>query len=168
MKVENSRKAIRRYDLVHCPGDNPKRPPEEPAIPDEPGVVHALLYERAGYSARELSAIREVTFRLASDYRPAFDAACGASVRVAFPMRFDTSEPEACPRCAELSILRLTDPRAYSRRRELERERRREMAYEDDLEAFYERQRRELAAQERLRRHAQIEVDRRTGGGMAG
>lgn len=182
MLIDNSRKAVRRYDLVQHPNDHPKDSPTEPAVPVEPGQIHAVLYEPPTPEApdsghpkfwsryfaddSQLVSMTAPLFRVATEHQSPYTAACGARVKVVYPMKFSSTESDACPRCVELAVLRQTNRSEYERRRLARAQRLREEMYQDDLESFYERQAEDLRRQEQQRQRE--EHDRKRQNGTAG
>ncbi|WP_405475683.1 hypothetical protein [Paenarthrobacter ilicis] len=64
-----------------------------PAIPDEPGTIHAL---RPTLTDRKL--LNAHFIEDTGDYRAAI---CGAKVKVVLPLTFKSEEEDACPECVE-------------------------------------------------------------------
>jgi hypothetical protein len=93
MKIDNTRAAIRRYELRRAPEDHQL----DPEVPDDPGSVHAMLYDPAILRPPR----REAGTSFERFSKP---SACGTRVRVIFAMAFDTDDPDACPECIPLAI----------------------------------------------------------------
>lgn len=92
----------------------------DPAVPEDAFEVHAILFDpdtppHLSFSRNwwaEQTARHQVAFLEIGDAI----SACGKRCRMVFPLRFDTEEPDACPRCLEMVELWLTDRAEYDRR----------------------------------------------------
>lgn len=67
-------------------------------LPEDPGTIHAI---ELGWTSRPVETIQ------VHDTRPAL---CGKSVRVVYPLKFKTEDPDACTTCAG-ELDRRTTPR---------------------------------------------------------
>ncbi|TAM64959.1 hypothetical protein [Mycobacterium sp.] len=111
MKVSNSRRAHRYFDVVRNPHDHWN----DPVPPKEPGPSHAYLFDPRNPRPAQAWILKHAS-------SPAFlqdgaeTAACGMGVRTIYPEPFDTDGVGACPRCAEMALLRQTDPVEFQRR----------------------------------------------------
>jgi hypothetical protein len=104
MKIDHSRAAVHRYELRRADEDHRL----DPVVPENYGLVHAVLFNPAW--SNEFARQTDTWFD-----RFGREAACGVTVKVIFPMVFDTNESEACARCVKWAILRQTDPEEYRR-----------------------------------------------------
>ena len=114
----------------------------EPQLPDDPGPVHAVLYEPSTTRRRDstVKSPAEQTDIHFIEWGELPEAACGLRVRVVDVKAFETNEVGVCPRCAELAIMRRDDPAKYRRvleLREQRREERRDARW--DLDEYHER-----------------------------
>jgi hypothetical protein len=128
MKIANSHAALRRFGRGRF---------GHPALPSDPGTVHAVLYLR-GPATR----LTEPNF---IEDLPPKEAACGARVRTILPMSFHTDDDDVCPKCVQHAKRWTEDPAAYIAWVEKRREERRERKeLEENLREFRERQARDL------------------------
>ena len=137
MRIDNSRRAWREFVMRRSPVDHFM----EPHLPDDPGPVHAVLYEPRQPNPRRyrdptMKSPAEQTDIQFIEYGEAPEAACGLRVRVVDVKAFDTNEAGVCPRCRELAITRRDDPAKYRRVLELREQRREERR---DLDEYHER-----------------------------
>lgn len=146
MKIPESRAAARRYDVLE------DRQGKYPAVPEDYGLVHALLFDRPEKLPKWKR--RPDWMDKPKFHEPIFlewsheEAACGRRMRLVFPVPFDTDEDDACPECLEMADLWATDRDAYDARVREREERRREKSdrrYEAeqavaDYEEFQRRQ----------------------------
>ena len=110
MKVEDSRAAARHWDL----GEKGTAPAE----PEEPGTIHAYLYQPDVMSESESMTFKWLMKEAGTallEFAPA-EAACGMAVRVIYRMPFDTEETDACGRCLAMVELWLKDRSEYHRK----------------------------------------------------
>jgi hypothetical protein len=95
MKIDNSYAAARRYELRRAGEDHGL----DPVVPEDYGPVHAVLCEGGSFDGGDYDSESGVWFN-----RYGHRAACGLTVRLIFPVPFDTNEPDACPRCVDLAL----------------------------------------------------------------
>jgi hypothetical protein len=138
MKMNYSRRAIRHYVWRHSPVDHFM----EPQLPDDPGPVHAVLFEPPKPNERRNPTVKspaEQTDIHFIEFGDLPEAACGVRVRVVDVEAFDTDDAGVCPRCSEVAIIRQEDPAEYRYLLELRQKRRWEhQEARRDLEEYYE------------------------------
>jgi hypothetical protein len=147
VKIENSRGAARRYVI-----EQDKSGDRYPAVPEDYGPVHALLWDSRPGPEKQYPLWRNKIHREEFLHTPE-EAACGVPVRLVFPVPFDDKDEEdACPDCLAMVDLWVRDRPAYDRivtdrrrrRWERENERRHAQETEEALDAFILRQARAL------------------------
>jgi hypothetical protein len=132
VKITHSRATAARYRI----GED--RFGKYPAVPDDLGPIHALLFDPPGASPRGWQPRRwldEEKFHEEVFLGLGEEAACGRYVRLVFPVRFDTNENDACPKCLEMADLWVSDRAAYDRQvreRELRRREERDRRWEQE------------------------------------
>ncbi len=144
MKIENTRAAVGRY-VTGWRG--------EPEVPQDCGPVHVILcgvpqphpWGFDDFDTSSLLDLKKICFTEAGSFP--LKAACGVSVRVIYPMPFDTDD-DTCTRCEELAIMRRDDLARFQllmdHRRHHDQERRERAEMKQDIDDFMERQQREL------------------------
>lgn len=84
--------AYARYEMRRtAPGQD-----REPAIPDEPGEVHAVTPRHPRLGGKAVT-----TVEFLEGFASGRTALCGRTVRILMPARFDNEDPDSCARCAE-------------------------------------------------------------------
>lgn len=115
MKIDWSRAAGTRYDLAEDSYGSDRYP----VVPDEYGPVHALLFDPPDSRPPRFVAPdwldRKFHDAVFLERWRSHEAACGRTVRLVFPVPFDTAEDDACKSCLAMASLWIADRQEYDR-----------------------------------------------------
>ncbi|GAA3560741.1 hypothetical protein [Kribbella ginsengisoli] len=87
------------------------------ALPEDPAPVHAVVSFNEGQQTNPFKGPRRLLVAEKSGHEPIFlerfyyqDSLCGRAIKVVLGIPFDSSDPDACERCAEAQRRGATGP----------------------------------------------------------